>query len=648
MLDAALALHKAGIRPLPIIEGTKRPQIEWQGDAAVMPTEEQVRHQFRNGVWLGAQTGAVSGNLECIDFDDPDCFEPWCEIVKAYGLAEVLEKCYVQSTPRLGFHVVYRAELAVPGNLKLAFKYGENGEKKGRIETRGDGGQFLVYPSKGYKTLHGEWSKMPVIGASARGRFIEAARTFDLCPKRPYVTQGTGVAKPGKDFDSRVSWDDVIVPAGWRETHRKGDERFWCRPGKAEGISATTGYAGTDLLYVFSTNAAPFEAGATYSKFAAYAFLHHGGNFVEAARELGRNGYGDQTERPAQRTYVPPAPVQDAPDRAVQRWLRAAEVKEQKIDWLWNLYVPIGEVTMIVGNPGDGKSTLAQAIVTAVTLGTELFGDRVAQGSAVFLSAEQSVATVTVPRFRRMGADLSKIILPDEVNDQDEPVPFVLDKSGMAELRAVCLAERPKVVVIDTVTAYIEASRDFNSANQTREWMRGLAEIARTTPCAVVLLGHLNKNSSAHPLMRILGSIDFVGASRSVLLVGKDPDEQDTRGLAQIKSNVGPFGEPRGFRLDGDEFSWTDGSRLDAARMLQPAAIQAAETTKERCERWMRGLFKDTNTVEAPEEEYGKIGGFTAYMVTATKKKLGIVSVKDGIVGWIWKWGDDHVYRGGD
>ncbi len=651
MSQSAKFAAKCGLSVVPV--GTdpqtdlyKRPTMAWKRLQSQIMCELEIVSVFKEDSGIALVGGKVSGNLECVDFDDPAAYPEWCDRVKACGLGQVLDSCYVQQTPSGGYHVVYRCKTSVGKNRKLCLP--KDTEQEARIETRGEGGYFLVFPSLGYSKVQGKWSELPVIDEDERDGLLSIACAMSAEPERRNVTAPSSnyfVGMPGQDYDNRHTWADVLLPDGWKVESVVGDRTYWTRPGKEKGTSASSIEGG--LLWVFTSSVSGLRPNESYSKFGFYAATKHGGDHGEAARGLREKGYGGG-QRQQQRAQQP---VQDAADRPKQRWIKASEVQEVKIDWLWNLYIPIGEVTMIVGNPGDGKSTVAQAIVTAVTLGADLFGDKVGQGSAVFLSAEQSVKSVTVPRFNRMGADLGRIILPDEVDEDDKPVPFVLDNSGMEELRAVCLEERPKIVVVDTVTAYIEASRDFNSPNQTREWMRRLAEIARTTPCAVVLLGHLNKNSSAHPLMRILGSIDFVGASRSVLLVGKDPDEEDVRGLAQIKSNVGPFGDPRGFRLEGDTFSWTDGSRLDANRMLQPAAIQAAITSKERCEAWMKGLFKGSNVVDAParDDETGKIGGFTSYMVDATKKRLGVVSVKDAMAdgGWAWKWGEDNVYRGG-
>ena len=98
--------------------------------------------------------------------------------------------------------------------------------------------------------------------------------------------------RPGDDFNARGDWRAVLEPHGWRLVAERGGEGYWCRPGKARGVSATTGYAGGASLYVFSSNAPPFAPGASYSKFAAYALLEHGGDFAGAAGALSGRGYG--------------------------------------------------------------------------------------------------------------------------------------------------------------------------------------------------------------------------------------------------------------------------------------------------------------------------------------------------------------------
>jgi putative DNA primase/helicase len=113
----------------------------------------------------------------------------------------------------------------------------------------------------------------------------------------------SGNERPGDDFSAHVSWAEVLEPHGWRLTSVLDDgTECWGRPGKADGVSATVNYAGSDLLYVFSSNAEPFEEGRGYTKFTAYALLTHGGDFRAASRALRRMGYG----KPVARSLIDP------------------------------------------------------------------------------------------------------------------------------------------------------------------------------------------------------------------------------------------------------------------------------------------------------------------------------------------------------
>jgi hypothetical protein len=97
--------------------------------------------------------------------------------------------------------------------------------------------------------------------------------------------------RPGDLFASRVNWEDLLLPHGWRVVGHRGEVTLWRRPGKEHGLSATTGRNGTDMLYVFSTNASLFEAERGYSKFTAYTLLHTDGDFIKAATMLACQGY---------------------------------------------------------------------------------------------------------------------------------------------------------------------------------------------------------------------------------------------------------------------------------------------------------------------------------------------------------------------
>lgn len=114
-------------------------------------------------------------------------------------------------------------------------------------------------------------------------------------PEGSKYVDGRG-GRPGDEFNKKASWEEILSAHEWRVSHKEGKVTYWIRPGKTEGHSATTGYCG-DLLYVFSSNAQPFEAATAYTKFAAYAVLNHAGDFGKAAGDLSKQGYGGKSAK---------------------------------------------------------------------------------------------------------------------------------------------------------------------------------------------------------------------------------------------------------------------------------------------------------------------------------------------------------------
>ena len=104
----------------------------------------------------------------------------------------------------------------------------------------------------------------------------------------PHLTNN----RPGDEFNRRTDWATILEPHGWRPAGERNGVKHWTRPGKGFGTSATTNHAGTDLFYVFSSNAYPFQSECAYTRFVAHTVLNHEGDFAAAAKKLAANGYG--------------------------------------------------------------------------------------------------------------------------------------------------------------------------------------------------------------------------------------------------------------------------------------------------------------------------------------------------------------------
>lgn len=325
MLDC---IH-AGLSVIPVgADGSKSPapvgngkRYAWTAEKTRIPSETKVRTWHRRAQELGVAIGyavlggVVSGNLTIIDVDAAELYSPWSFHVEsdAPGLLDRLPRV---KTPN-GYHVYFRTPSHPAGNTKLAVGI----DKKTLIETRGDGGYVVGPGSPGechpsgrpyeYEAGSPPITQTPVITDAQRDVLFDAARALGQAKEAAAValprsgTQGM----PGSDFNVRGSWDDILPSAGWTVVRTSGVVRYWRRPGKTDaGSSATTGFCkapdGRDLLHVFSSNAAPFEADNAYGMFSAYAILHHGGDYKAAAAELRRRGYGDA----AMAANAPPMP----------------------------------------------------------------------------------------------------------------------------------------------------------------------------------------------------------------------------------------------------------------------------------------------------------------------------------------------------
>lgn len=314
-----------GISVIPVADdGTKRPLVSWKQYQLSRVTGQKLEGWFK--YWpqagLALVTGSVSGGLEAMDFDDRAGYQEFIKLAKqygVYGLVKKVEKGYLELTPK-GVHYLYRCS-EITGNLKLASQINENHGKtpeiKTLIETRGEGGYIIVAPSCGlvhptgkpYVMVKGGVRSIAVLTSEERLTLHALARSLDQLPKNEVPNEFTekpnispigqsSATRPGDDFNKRATWSQVLSPAGWRWVGAGAQgEDLWIRPGKDQGVSASTNLGGYDLLHVFTTSTL-FQAGngkgAWYTKFHAYALLYHNNDFKAAATELHKQGYGVQ------------------------------------------------------------------------------------------------------------------------------------------------------------------------------------------------------------------------------------------------------------------------------------------------------------------------------------------------------------------
>jgi hypothetical protein len=231
--------------------------------------------------------------------------------------------------------------------------------------------------------------------------------------------------------------------------------------------------------------------------------------------------------------------------------MRLADVEPERVSWLWPGRIPLGKLVTLDGDPGLGKSTLALSIAAPVTTGGKWPDGAVCEhpGGVLLLSAEDGLADTIRPRLDAARADVTKVHAVQGVPIDDEGTLRSPTIADIVALEAAIRDTGARLLVIDVLMAYLPTGTDSHKDQDIRSTLSRVAAMADRTNCAVLLIRHLTKASGRDPIYRGGGSIGIVGAARAGLLVAPDPDDNDRRVLASVKSNLGPAPESLAYRL---------------------------------------------------------------------------------------------------
>ena len=338
-----------------------------------------------------------------------------------------------------------------------------------------------------------------------------------------------------------------------------------------------------------------------------------------------------QTDIPNRKFIAETITLKEVPVVQPVPMLRMADVELTSVEWLWFPYIPFGKLTIIQGNPGEGKTYFAMRLAAACTNRKPLPGmETLEPFNIIYQTAEDGLGDTVKPRLMEADADLEKVLV---IDDRDTPLTLADER-----IEKAIRENHTRLVIIDPVQAFLGADVDMNRANEVRPIFRSLGDIAQDTGCAIVLIGHLNKAAGTQSTYRGLGSIDITAAVRSLLFIGKLKDSPTTRVLIHEKSSLAPPGQSLAFSL-GDEkgFSWIGAYDITADELLAGTDTAKTESKTAQAEALILELLADGRKMPSAElEKAVNDRGISSRTMRTAKSRIGdrLVTEKNG-ASWI-------------
>jgi len=289
-----------GFSPIPLRRDSKAPALKgWQKHA-----DEPITNfdSFRDTNGIGLVMGY--DGIQCLDIDakhfEADEYNDFVSLVES-NKPDLMDKMIIQQTISGGYHWIFKCS-EIAGNEKLA-----KNTKGVTFETRGRGGQIVVWPTKGYKIL-GKITDVVEISPDERRVIWSCAKMMDATPAKPQpiinqpnesVFDGeVDESTPWGEFRATYTALDVLVSAGWSIVRESDRMVYVLRPGQTSSETSGVIFKDSALFYPFTTSTG-FDAEQPHDSFQCYVVIKHNGDFQAAIKELRADGFGKQTEKPA-------------------------------------------------------------------------------------------------------------------------------------------------------------------------------------------------------------------------------------------------------------------------------------------------------------------------------------------------------------
>lgn len=686
VLTAALSWHTAGFQVFPAkLDRTKAPAGNWRDAIHHRMEITDVLAGFAGNVGVGLICGQISGGLEMTEFEgraiEEGLYDRAVELMDAAGLTDLWDRIttgYTEATPSGGMHILYRVTgMEVPGNTKIARRPTTAEERetnpdeklKVLVETRGEGGFVIIAPTPGeghpsgkpWEVTVGDQSTVPTLTAEERNELIRVLKALDQMPQAepvhhvPAPRAANQGLTPGDDFAAKTTWAQILEPEGWKHVYRSGDTDYWRRPGKDIGLSASTNHKGSDVLWVWSSSTT-FDPETSYTKLGAYAHVRYGsaspGALSDAARDLAAQGFGDNDAPPA----IAPikfTPTRRAPSDQTIGALRvkwASTIPMRRTTWLYDRQIPLGEITILAGKGGVGKSQTALDTIAKVTRG-ELEGEFEGTPRKVLIVAtEDSWESTIAPRLYAADANLD-LVAAISAEDTGDAVVFDLAVHGNDILSAAREHEVAMVFFDPLVSAM--PGRKRNDGDHVRPAMEHLSRLAKEGNFAAFGLMHLRKDLASGDLASAIGgSSEWTNVARAAYVSVADPEEEGLYVMSLVKHNLGPAAPSMMYSIETVEFDWEEES-ISTSRVVWKGisdrsaddlvrdTIDVGGADRTSCRTWLKEWMPEQGAVNYQRvlEEAELVGGWSKSTVYRAGKEVGVRSSRLGFGGQtVWSY----------
>jgi RecA-family ATPase len=380
----------------------------------------------------------------------------------------------------------------------------------------------------------------------------------------------------------------------------------------------------------------------------------------EEAAEQAALAVSERHIESVQRRYgLPPAVTPPRAPRRAERLIEsvpASEIEAKPVRWLWDGRLPCAMLSLLAGEEGLGKSQVSIAIAAQLTRG-ELEGAYGNGADVLFAITEDTREHVAKPRLEAAGADTERVHFVDVIED-DQTTGLELPADSYALMEHAAELGSP-LVVIDPLSAFLDRHTDSHKDKDVRAALAPLAAAAEEFEVAALGIMHINKGSSTVARNRLMGSVGFRAAARSVLVLGLDPldargAEGGARVLALDKHNLGPPKQSVRIQIESAEVCGAEGTTIptssalfgeycdhNATDVLGAAASHADAPKRREAEDFLRDQLGGGPLPTAEIHVAGEAAGISKATLRRAKEALEVEAVQQA-GGWYWRLPDEQ------